>query len=223
MGADRLVAAYIEGLNLMAVWLARLPDGSVRAGHSQEPGRSVARLEGAVMLAELWCAKPMHAQVIADAAAGAGAADLAALRDIATGFGVSAATLDEVATIALAAVAAIEIELARAKTAGDLRPLNRTYKRLRQESDAAGRSSQKYPSWFFEWKRSLVGKVAAQAVRSPDGPFGYQIKLDLSGFMAKPKPIPPRSLMISPQRLSAGRRHHVGHLPDSLRTKSGQV
>lgn len=171
-GTDRLVAAYIEGLDLTAVWLARLPDGSIRVGTSLDQHQDQVQLK-AEMLAELWCAKPTHAVAIAKTAASSGAADLGTIRQIADEIGVLAVSQAEARAIAVAAVAVIRGEIARAKIAGELRPLNRTYKTQRLQCEACGGRFPKYDLWFGAWEQMVVRTAAETARSSPAGALAY--------------------------------------------------
>lgn len=166
MGADRLVAAYVEGLGLTPVWAGRMPDGSIRVGTSIE---DPARLK-VEMLAELWCAKPTHAQALAEAAR---ATALPELQEIAADLGILAVTRQEAQAIAVAAVAVIRGEIARAKIAGELRALNGAYKSWRLEALAAGRQFPKYDLWFGAWELEVVRAAAETARSSPSGALAY--------------------------------------------------
>lgn len=171
MGADRLVAAYLEGLELSPVWAGRMPDGRVHVGTSlQDPARLKAE-----MLAELWCAKPMYAQAIAKTAR----SGAPALQEIAADLGILAVTGVEAQAIGVAAVAVIRGEVARAKIAGELRALNRAYKSSRLEAEAAGRRFPKYDLWFGSWELAVVRAAAETARSSPAGALAYAARPSL--------------------------------------------
>jgi hypothetical protein len=198
--ADRLVTAYIEGLGLAAVWLGRMPDGSIHVGTSLD--HDPTPRPQAEMIAELWLAKPLHAEVLAEAAAGA--ADLAALREIADDLGILAVTRDEATAIATAAVAVIQAEIARAKLAGELRALNRAYKKCRLESEAAGRKFQKYDQWLAAWELGVVRAAAEAAKASPAGALAYVARPDLRALRLS-EPVA-AALAAEPARVAIG--HH---------------
>jgi hypothetical protein len=69
---------------------------------------------------------------------------------------------------ALEAVEAVQDNLASMKAAGDLQPLNRSYRLLRQKRAAAGLKTMPYPVFLRRYSVGLLYKMAAE-VRSGAG------------------------------------------------------
>lgn len=194
-GIDRLISAYVEGLDLVGVWAGRMPDGSVRIGHASDPSRGAATVR-AELLASVWCGSERHAEamvriareisagvlptvIISQNADNLRAILLAGGREL----GIPIGDDTELLRLGIAAVTAIELELKAAQASGSLKPINQSFKTQRAAALAAGRGFQSYNTWFFGWKVNLVKAAARRAALSIAGPLHYQTQVNLAVLM----------------------------------------
>jgi hypothetical protein len=167
----RLVAAYRQGLGLVAIAVIAGPDGvRIVAGEHAEDEK-ISATEG--LQARWWCRRLSDADDIAAAAnarlrrhaleTSAAARDFAndAIARAAKRRAVDLHADDAVLAHATNAIARIDVELEQLRRAGDLRTVNKSYQAYRLEAAACGERVVPYARWMLSYKENLVRQLAA--------------------------------------------------------------
>lgn len=152
MKADPIAQAYIHGLGLTAVYAT----GHVR---SRKVAIRTGRVPPKSALAVRWCARPLHAEVIA-----AWIADVhivgeeagSAIEIAARACGLPALDSRTVQDQAAAIATAVETAFHAAREAGDLKAVNRQYVDYRRQATADGKPIMLYPHWIFALKKRVA-------------------------------------------------------------------
>ena len=166
-----LIAAYREGLGLVAIAIVRGPDGvDIRAVAASDVNSGADSIE-----ARWWCRRAADAEQLAKSATArlrrreskTGADDSsavslagAAVESAAKTCGVVLQSDQEIADAAMNVAARIEGELQRQQQAGELKSVNRDYKAYRIETCGRGERVLRYDEWMRKYKQNLVRQVA---------------------------------------------------------------
>lgn len=174
---NRLVAAYVDGLDLYALYLAAPACGRpVKIGASPNPDGVFRKLNGSGETKLIfWCKNKLHARFVVDQyrdRVGRGAGDVdageaaALIQSIADELGIALETDETIRAQAEATILAVENELETMKRTGGLKSVNHAYRESRLRAAAEGRGAIPYPRFFNEYKVGLVRAAAELAMRT---------------------------------------------------------
>ena len=180
-----LVAAYCEGLGLVAIALIRGRAGLRIAALGRDDGRG--RNAEDTVEARWWCMRASDAERVVAAAtirsrrrapederearpcdssaAPSGTFDLSSVtgKSIVTAakrLGVTLHTDDETFAEATRVIARVDEEMARLKKTGELKTVNSSYRTYRIEASARGEKVLRYSDWMERYRETLVRKLA---------------------------------------------------------------
>jgi hypothetical protein len=160
-----LIAAYRDGLGLVAVTLIAGEDGARLVG--EEP----ALAAGESLQARWWCkgqpaewlvetARRMTANGVRPNVPDAVTRLHRAVVSAAKRLGIALRSDEEIAAEAGAVIARIEQEIAAQQRAGALKSVNRTYRDYRLAATARGEKVMRYAQWMEQYKAKLVSDIA---------------------------------------------------------------
>jgi hypothetical protein len=163
---ERLIAAYREGLGLVAI--AVVHDGE-RTRVVAGPDRAGAMPDKAITLC--WCRNADEAARVVSAATWRlrrGSADegdpnalaLAAIARVAKRLNVTWRADQDIAAEAAVVIGSIEREFEQMRASGDLRAVNKSYRDYRLEAAARNERIVPYAQWMRAYRESLVRKTA---------------------------------------------------------------
>jgi hypothetical protein len=179
----RLLAAYCDGMRLVAVVVITAPGGWRVA--AAQPGQEVQLGEGEAVTARWWCRRAAEAASVAAAAAtklGVGSAAPHPTADLPAGgttgrcpvTSVKDAILGaarrlhvplladgEVREAAMDVATRVEQEMYRLQRAGELKSVNAAYRAYRIEASGRGEKVLRYSDWMANYRENLVRKLAA--------------------------------------------------------------
>lgn len=162
--SETLIAAYREGLGLVAVTLVTGASGARLICAADEPALD----DGAAVHACWWCASAQQAEWLTEAVARAirhddakSAARLSrAVIDTAKRLGITLRPDAEIARAAVAVVARLDREITTQQRVGGLKSVNRGYRDYRLAASARGDKVLRYAEWMARYKAKLVREVA---------------------------------------------------------------
>lgn len=168
---EALIAAFREGLGLVAIVMRRDPAGIRFVVDSAE-----AELHD-IGLARWWCRQREEAERIAAAAttrlarrarrhSGNAAGDITvfaadAIAAAAERLAVRCWSDADVADESAAIIARVDAEFARLQAAGEMKPINKSYRDERLAAAARGEKIAPYAQWISKYRQNLVRRLAA--------------------------------------------------------------
>lgn len=169
---DALIAAYREGLALAAVAVIASRDGVRIATLADD-----SELGPDEFIVARWrCRRAAEAEYVADGASRA----LRRLRDkaadpsriacetvtrAANRLGVALQTDADIVAEAERAIARLDAEIVGQKQAGNLKPVNQSYRQYRLEASGRGERVLPYAKWMDRYKEKLIREIAANMRR----------------------------------------------------------
>jgi hypothetical protein len=192
-GFDRLVASYLNALDLHSAYVAAIAtEGAIAVGTTADPAqqlRVLARRAGAdvTMLAMVWCSDARHSNALASSVRGelqAWPAPRAGwfrapprhavdqLASAARATGVPVATPEAVRANAEAAVKTVSTLFGEFKATGGLKQVNQQYRAARLRLAAQGARAPSYAGWLFNYQRRLCAFIARTALTLDRSGFG---------------------------------------------------
>ena len=173
-GQDGLVAAYREGLGLGSVTVIWSEDG-VRVACDGAGDGAIEPTPAAQ--ARWWCRRKSDAERVAAAAMArlrrqdgsceheeSSVATVLADESImraAKRLGVILYSDTDIITEAMAVVARVDCGIERLRQSGELRSVNKDYRKYRIETSARGGRAMRYADWMRRYRENLVRKLAA--------------------------------------------------------------